>query len=178
MQTDPQLEALKKEVAGLFNSFQRVRDELASLNIPSTEDNLLGSVAEQMTAITEETSSATNSIMEATEAIQTVNERLLKEIKFGGARPNFEEIALHTNKIFEACSFHDITGQRLTKIATAISILEDSFGTLATVVGKSALQTAKVEKKSIHRNDDGLELTGPRVDDTAYSQEDIDKLFD
>lgn len=178
IETEPQLVALKKEIVILFNSFHRIKNELASIKHPSEDNDLLGSVAEQLAAISDETSTATNEIMEATETIQEVNDRLIEEIKFRGARPNFDIINDNVNKILEACTFHDITGQRLTKIVDAINTLESTLNSIVTVVGKEALQSMTVDSKAFHKDDDGIELAGPQIGDTEFSQEDIDKLFD
>jgi len=178
IENEPQLDALKKEIVVLFNSFHRIKNELASIKHPSSENDLLGSVADQLAAISDETSAATNEIMEATEGIQEVNDRLIEEIKFRGARPNFDIINDNVNRILEACTFHDITGQRLTKIIDAINMLETTLNSIVTVVGKEALQSMTVESKSIHKDDDGIELAGPKIGDTEFSQDDIDKLFD
>ena len=175
---EAQIDVLKQEVVVLFNAFHRVKNELASIKHPSNDEDLLGSVSEQLAAISEETSSATNEIMEASEAIQEVNDRLMAEIKFKGATPNFEVIGENVNRIFEACTFHDITGQRLNKIITAINMLEESLNALVVTIGKDALESLPVEQKSIHHDDEGLELAGPQVGGPEFSQDDIDKLFD
>lgn len=176
--SDPQMAKLNQEIVVLFGCFQRIKRELASIKHPSDENDLLGSVADQLAAISDETSSATNEIMEATESIQEVNDRLLEEIKFKGAAPNFEEINTNINRILEACTFHDITGQRLTKIVDAINILEGALNAIATIIGKDALREIAVERKTMHRNDDGIELAGPQIGGSELSQEDIDSLFD
>ncbi len=176
--TEPQLDALKKEIVVLFNSFHRIKNELASIKHPSSKNDLLGSVADQLAAISDETSAATDEIMGATEGIQEVNDRLISEIKFRGARPNFDVINDNVNRILEACTFHDITGQRLTKIVDAINLLESTLNSIVTVVGKEALQSMAVDTASFHKDDDGIELAGPQIGDTEFSQEDIDKLFD
>ncbi|NQV98297.1 MAG: hypothetical protein HQ483_01260 [Rhodospirillales bacterium] len=178
IKSDPQLDAVKKEIIVLFNSFQRIKNELASIQHSSADNDLLGSVSDQLAAISDETSAATNEIMEATEGIQEVNDRLIKEIKFKGAKPNFDSINTNTNRILEACTFHDITGQRMTKIVDAITILETTLNSIATVIGKDALSAMNVEAKTIHRIDSGFELEGPQIGGSELSQADIDSLFD
>lgn len=178
IETDPQKAELKKKVLILFQSFQLIKNELASIKYSSDQNDLLGSVADQLAAISDETSSATNEIMEATEGIQEVNDRLINEIKFKGAKPNFDIINTNVNRVLEACTFHDITGQRLTKIVDAINMLESTLNAIATVIGRDALEATDVEQKSIHRDDDGIELAGPQIGGTELSQDDIDSLFD
>ena len=178
IESDPQKDELKKKVLILFNSFQLIKNDLASIQRTADDNDLLGSVGDQLAAISDETSSATNEIMEATENIQDVNDRLIAEIKFKGAKPNFDIINTNTNRILEACTFHDITGQRLTKIVDAINLLEGTLKSIATVVGQDALDAMNVEKKSFHKDDDGIELAGPQIGGSELSQEDIDSLFD
>jgi len=172
------LAAVQQEIISLFNNIQKIKTELASIHHPERDTNLLGSAADQLNAIAEETTAATEEIMEATEAIQVVNEQLFTEIKFGGARPLFEKIGSSIDRIFQACVFHDITGQRISKIVTTINILEGTLNSLVVTLGKDGIAALPMDTKSINRQDGDLELHGPQIDGPETSQEEIDKLFE
>lgn len=177
MVTESQYDALQKEILGLFENIQRFKQELASVKHPTASQDLIGTAGDQITAISDETTRATDDIMAAAEAIEKVNGQLRTEIKFAGARPLFKEIGDSVNHIFEACAFHDITGQRLTKVVSTINAIESALSAMVAIVGKDSIAALPSGSQEINRRDGDVELTGPQGDD-GLSQDDIDKLFD
>jgi hypothetical protein len=175
---DSTLGAIQHEIIGLFENIQKIKSELASIHHPEREPNLLDTVADQLNAIAEETTTATDEIMSATEEIQVINGKLLAEIKFGGAQPMFLEIEGNLNRVMNACSFHDITGQRISKIVNTINIVEGTLNSLVVILGKDGLSALPMQAKSVNRYDGDLELEGPQIGGPEFSQDDIDKLFD
>jgi len=172
------LSTLQHEIVGLFKNIQKIKSELASIHHPESESNLLVSAADQLNAIAEETTTATEDIISAAESIQNINTGLLSEIKFGGAKPKFKEIEQHVNRIIKACAFHDITGQRISKIVNTINLVEGTLNSLVVILGKDGLAALPVETKSIYHLDGDIELHGPEIGGPETSQDDIDKIFD
>jgi chemotaxis protein CheZ len=81
--------------------------------------------------------------------------------------------------IVEACTFQDLTGQRITKIIKSLKeidtktldlmrILEDRFATVT---------KSKPVEKPISVNDKDSLLNGPQLPGQGISQEEIDKLL-
>ncbi len=139
-----ELGSLQKEILGLFENIQKIKAELASVKHPNAEEDMLGSAADQINAISEETAAATIEILEAAGAIDAVNQLLSREIKYGGARPHFEKISDSVNRITEACSYHDVTGQRLAKIVRTINAVEGALNSLVVIVGKDSIAALPV----------------------------------
>lgn len=173
-----ELGALQKEIVGLFANIQKIKSELASVKHPHAEEDMLGTVADQINAISEETTVATNEIIAAAEAISEVNQLLSSEIKYGGARQHFEKISANINRIFEACSYHDITGQRLSKIVRTINAVEGTLNSLVVIVGEGGIAALPVYDHKIHGDEGGVRPAGPQRQGEGVSQDDIDKLFD
>ena len=168
---------LKKEINGLFHYIQRVRQEIAAIHHPADDDNKFGTMGEQLDAIVKATEEATNTIMEAMEN----NEKLLDELKKKLEDPKqiglIDQIVKNGNSVFEACSFQDITGQRVTKVVKSVTYIEDRVNALITIWGKVALE--EVEVKPDHEKSADEELMhGPQLDGEGISQAEIDKLFD
>ncbi len=149
MKGDSNLDVLQHEIVGLFETIQKIKTELVSIHHPDGDSNLLDSAADQLNSIAEETTSAIEEIMRPTEAVQNVNNRLLKEITFGGAKPMLEEIDAQVNRIFDACTFHDITGLRISKIAKTINLIEGTLNSLVVILGKDGVAALPAETKSI-----------------------------
>ena len=79
-----------------------------------------------------------------------------------------------TSRIYEACSFQDITGQRITKVVTTLKAIEQKVahivGTFApyVVAGRQAGDPVASAADLLH---------GPQLPAHAMDQSDIDKLL-
>ncbi len=170
---------LKAEISGLLRYMQRVRVEIAGMNRGRDEDHNFESMGKQLDAIVEATEKATDTIMTSMEE----NEDCVTKIKVGIDDP--EKIALldkiinNGNVVFEACSFQDITGQRVSKIVKSITFVEERVNKLLDIWGRDGLDDVEVEIDAEVKREKELVLHGPQLDgQAAISQDDIDKLFD
>jgi len=172
-------DVLKAEISGLLRYMQRVRTEIAAMNRGRDEDHNFETMGKQLDAIVEATEKATDTIMNAMEQ----NEESVAKIKEGLDDP--EKIALldkiidNGNVVFEACSFQDITGQRVTKIVKSITFIEERVNALLDIWGRDALDDVEVETDEEVKREQELLLRGPQLDgQETISQDEIDKLFD
>ncbi len=169
-------EKLKHELLSLFSYVQRVRKEIAAINRPADDEHQFESMGEQLDAIVEATEKATNTIMEATEeSLNTID-----EIRKGRDDPDqdalLDKVISNGNTILEACSFQDITGQRVTKVVKSVTYVEDRVKSLIEIWGKEELDKIKVEVST--KTDDEKLLEGPQLDGAGLDQAAIDALFD
>lgn len=171
------LNALRRELAGLFEYIQRVRQEIAAIHQPSEADHKFTSIGEQLDAIVEATEEATNTIMGSVEKNHLLLDELRKGIKDAKLRAAVEKIAENGNAILEACSFQDITGQRISKITKSLTYVEARVSALVGVWGKAQLEKVEVKPAQEKTADEKL-LHGPQLKGQAISQAEIDKLFD
>ena len=83
-------------------------------------------------------------------------------------------------KIFEACNFQDLTGQRITKVVNAFCFIEQRVDHMMEIWG--GIEGFKdIEKFDLPERTDHEELlNGPALeeDENVASQDDIDALFD
>lgn len=112
---------LKVQLDGLLRYIQRVRQEIAAIDRPSDDDHNFASMGEQLEAIVQATDGATNSIMEAMENNEKILDELRARITDPGQIALLDQIASNGSDVFEACSFQDITGQRINKIVKSVS---------------------------------------------------------
>ncbi len=173
--TKPDFSVLKKELGGLFQYIQRVRQEIAAMSRPADKDHRFKSMGEQLDAIVKATEAATDTIMECMED----NTVLLEKLKEADSAQvaTIDEIMANTNRVIEACSFQDITGQRISKVVKSVTYVEDRVNALAEVWGREELE--KVEVKPLYeKTEDEKLIHGPQDADKAISQSEIDALFD
>ena len=172
------LEALEGEVLQLVSLIDKMKEEVAAIKHPSQDSGMLGSLSEQMEEIAKETGGAADTILAAAEEISEVAETMKAEIRYKGASPHFEKILNNTNNILEACSFHDITSQRITRMSRIINAVEETLGTVVLLIGEDALAALPVKEREVDKVDSGIKLEGPAIGGPAMSQDDIDSLFD
>ncbi len=129
---DSKIEAdlLKKEFFGLFKYIQRVREEIAAINRPADQALHFDSMSDQLDAIVKATEDATDKIMKCKEK----NDEIVAKLREGIVKEEnialVDRIAANSIVVFEACSFQDITGQRITKVMKSVTYVEDRVNAL------------------------------------------------
>jgi chemotaxis protein CheZ len=173
----PDLNSLRGELLGLFEYIKRVRQEIAAINQPPIADNKLGNMNEQLDAIVKATEDATHIIMEATEKNEGLLSKLRGEKDNGGKEAILDQMSENNMSIFEACSFQDVTGQRVTKVVKSVTYVDARVRALIDIWGKSELEKIVVTPARERTEDEKL-LNGPALEGQGVSQDEIDKLFD
>ncbi len=79
--------------------------------------------------------------------------------------------------VFEACSFQDITGQRVSKVVKSVTYVEERINALIKIWGKAELEKVDVEPEREKTADEKL-MHGPQLAGEGISQDEIGKLFD
>jgi chemotaxis protein CheZ len=160
---------LLQEIAGLGRIIDQAKAEIAEVNVDSIRGRDIPSATGELDAIVEHTALATNSILESCEALDAL----------GDALDSTQAAVLQNavTQIYEACSFQDITGQRITKIVKALKaierkVLELSGGhVMAGDAGSTGVTPDAGQAES------GCLLNGPALPKEAMDQDDIDKLL-
>lgn len=175
MHRQQQIDALRAEIGKLFDYLQKVKLEIASIKHPRSQIDQFGKVADQLATIVAATEDATNTIMEASEAISSVVAEMDEMVRYPEAIAHHEQVTEAVNRIFEACSFQDITGQRISKIIKTMNLIEGTINSLIVIVGSNEVVLPIIQAADEPlKHDNGVGLYGPSA---GVSQEDIDKLF-
>jgi len=169
-------ERLRKELTGLFQYMTRVRLEIAAISRPADENHHFESMGEQLDAIVKATEKATNTIMESTEQNLTAVYKLRESVTDSDQVSLLDEVVTNSNDILEACSFQDITGQRVSKVIKSVTYVEERVNALIEVWGKAELEKVEVEEDA--KTDDEKLLNGPQMEGEGLDQAAIDALFD
>lgn len=179
MDRDQQLDSLKAEILRLFELIQKIKQEIASIKHPKASTDHFNTVADQLNAIVGTTEMATQDIMEATEAIQNAAAEVRSHPEAAAFAESLGKINDATGRIFESCSFHDLTGQRISRIVRTMNAIEGTLNQLVVIVGEQGLAALPLAEKKVEQEDEcGTPLHGPALEGQGFSQEDIDKLFD
>jgi chemotaxis protein CheZ len=171
---DAAMPVLERELARLHDAIAHNKRELAAL-IGDGRERRLAHAAGKLGAAVEGMEKATVKILKSTEVIDDCAKALAASLKADYERGLAQDIQDHVVKIYEACNFQDLAGQRIGNVIATLNMIEDQVaGMLERCKGRPG--DAPVAQPS---SDQGL-LNGPRLDGASghTSQSDIDALFD
>jgi len=160
----------REEIRALADIIRDTRKDVLTIDSAESLHAPIPEATDELDAIVKAAEAATHEIMDAAEAIDAL------AAEAGGE--NAGRIGEQVIKIFEACSFQDITGQRAAKVVGALREIERRIdGLLATAgVSISGAKAAPAIKEKA-ATDDGDLLSGPQLPEDAKTQAEIDKLF-
>lgn len=160
---------LRDEITKIANNIQITKNEILALSPGTETTHAIGSAAVQLDAVIKATEEAAHIIMDAADEIQNV----VGASKTEDALKN--QITDITARIYEACNFQDLTGQRIRKVMTALDVTESKIRRLIGMFSSDGT-IAPETIKSAAKEDDGL-LNGPQLPGHAPSQAEIDAMF-
>jgi chemotaxis protein CheZ len=168
---------LKIELDVIDDAIRQTRSEIVSLQDRGFDSSRVARVARELEVAFGDTSMATERILKAAEGIDESATALSGMLKSGNEQRLAQDIQDHIVSIFEACNFHDLTGQRLSKVSATLKMVEDHLARMMEIW--SVIERFNIEAaQSAAQNLEGL-LNGPKLDgDNDHSpQDEIDKLF-
>jgi chemotaxis protein CheZ len=157
--------SLLAEVEELGHTISCAKAEIAALRVDDITDSHIPFATDELDAIVEHIATATNVILTCCETLDDVTERLTDEpaAKLRGV----------TTRIYEACSFQDITGQRITKVVATLKTIEVKVAQIVATFGNGF---AGPDEKPAEDGEAAL-LNGPQHPAVAMDQSDIDRLL-
>ncbi|MBW8269824.1 protein phosphatase CheZ [Caldovatus aquaticus] len=171
--------ALLAELEALGRTVRRVKAEIAALGVEDITASHIPSATDELDAVVEHTAAATNEILDCCETLERLEPQL------GGEGQAALRGAI--TRIYEACSFQDITGQRIAKVVAALKAIEARVaavvGTVARVApaadaGGAAASPAEAAAGARPPPTEGQALAqGPQLPGAGVSQDEIDRLL-
>lgn len=154
------------EVGALGEAVAMARREIAALKVDDITVSYIPGATDELDAIVAHTAAATESILEACETLDIMGAAFEGEVA--------QRLQEATSKIYESCSFQDITGQRITKVVSTLKTIELTIARIVDTFG--IMPDTKLEIIAGFAESDGL-LNGPQLPASAMDQSDIDKLL-
>jgi chemotaxis protein CheZ len=165
---------LKIELDVIGDAIRQTRTEISTLQDQGFDGARVARVAHELEAVVQGTEKATDLILRAAEAIDEIAGNLCAALKTTHERALAEDIQDRVTEIFEACNFHDLTGQRISKVSATMNLVEDHIARMTeiwSVIERFGADTASTDSGSL--------LNGPKLEGEAghSSQDEIDALF-
>jgi chemotaxis protein CheZ len=160
-----------RELASVADYIKHVRREIGMLRPNELCRDRLPTVHQELGSIVTATASATHTIMTAAEEVLGSPERTGDSYR--------TQVETKLLEIFEACSFQDITGQRIGRVMDSLNQLEKRLGRFADAVNARDTNVAPDPEETLRQaRREMLLLNGPQDEGSGIAQDDIDKLFD
>jgi len=121
---DGTMQSLKRELALLHDAIARNKRELAVL-IGDGRERRMAHAAGKLGAAVEGMEKATEKILKSTEVIDESARALSATLKDDYKRGLAQEIQEHVVKIYEACNFQDLSGQRIGHVIETLNMIEN-----------------------------------------------------
>jgi len=159
-----ELEALGREVA-------RAKSEIAALKVDDINARHIPTATDELDAVVEHTATATNEILDVCEGLEKLQTQLPAE--------HADALGVAVTRIYEACSFQDITGQRITKVVSALKVIEQRVADVTRRFGSATdhLPPPEPEAPAAPVTEGRALANGPQLPTAASSQADIDRLL-
>lgn len=171
-----QMAELRSELDGMAQLIAETRSEVAALLPSGVTQTRFSSASDELDAVVGATEAAASDIMTAAEQIQGAVEQLRT---ISPADPDFSEklevLDGAVLDIFMACSFQDLTGQRIRKVVHALTYIEQRVLSLTKLWQEKAEVTADEAIVPVDTRADAHLLNGPSL--LGLSQNDIDSLL-
>ena len=160
---------LHAEFSALSAEIVAMKRDIAAFDPANVRFDTVPEAGRELDAVTQATEAASNAIMSAAEEIMSADRSDLDAFQ-----------ALVDEKmivIFEACSFQDITGQRIAKVVRTLKHIEERVGAIADrlkVEGETETETGETAEERRRRE---LILNGPALPGKGIEQDDVDTLM-
>ena len=177
METKEELDLLHAEILNLFNYIQRVRKEVAAITRVDEGNGRFDNMSDQLDAIVQATAEATNSIMEIVEQNSDTLQKIRDKTEDPEIRALLDEVENNSSNIFEACTFQDITGQRINKVVSTLTFIEERLASLKDTWGPQVADLIAEADDEEEDDDDRRLLNGPALSGEGIQQDDIDRLL-
>ncbi len=171
---NPETKALRQELDLMYEAISRTKREIASLHASETGQARVARASLELDAVVGSTENATQSILHAAEEIDEMAKTLAASVRSEQEQALAQDIQDQVIRVYEACNFQDLAGQRIAKVTATLKFIEQHILRMMEIWGD--LDNSPTAEAADQR---GKLLNGPRLDgDTDHaSQQDIDRMF-
>jgi chemotaxis protein CheZ len=168
---------LKRQLEEVSEAILTTKKEIAKLHPLDRNNDRIAAMTDELDAIVSATEGATETILSASERIEGLTESIKVQATSDDERAAAEDITEEIMKIFEACNFQDLTGQRITRVVNTLRFVEERIETMIDALGGEK-EIAEVAPQVETKEGDARLLHGPQSGENRISQDEIDSLFD
>ena len=176
------------ELGELAKYINGAKKELQSFRPDTLSKEKLPEASDQLAAIVSTTEDATRKIMDSCDEVGSIHERVRDRLLSiepaidSDIMMSIEESLVESEdavtRIYEACTFQDLTGQRIQRIVETLKEVERQVLRMVIVFGvNNEHNTSLDEKAKEELKSDAELLNGPQLPGSSLEQDDIDDIL-
>jgi chemotaxis protein CheZ len=158
--------ALLQELESLGRMVAAAKAEIAAMRVENVDATHLPAATDELDAVVKNTADAANEILDACETLERLQPSLQGEAA--------GTVGHCITRIYEACAFQDITGQRIGKVVNALKAIE---ARVRETTGRYAPAASLPARTGALRTEGERLANGPQLAAAASSQAEIDALL-
>jgi chemotaxis protein CheZ len=155
------------ELRELAVYIRHAKEEIAEIKPKDISESHIPHATDELDAVVGATEEATNKIMDVCDQVSAIAEGCVPEVK--------EKLIACTTRVFEACNFQDITGQRITKVVQTLKYIDSKIEAILRALGDE-IHKGGGETQIVEDPDKAL-VNGPQLPQNAIDQSEIDRLL-
>jgi len=159
---------LYQELEQLSHYIQAAKQEIAALQ-PHDITERIPAATDELDAVVEHTAEATGTILDVAESLEKLAPSMPAETR--------NIVGAAVTRIYEACNFQDITGQRITKVVKTLKFIEQKIDALLVAFGDGVADMPKPPPAPEPVDEDAKLMHGPQLPKEANKQDEIDALL-
>jgi len=177
------VERVMAEVKSLNDHIAATKEEITALKSADEANSSLSSATMELSEVVKTTENAANAILENAELIDGLVAGLRKKVPEGdpdNIETDIDKLEFISMELLTACSFQDITGQRINKVVNALNYIEERLHRMIEIwnIKQGTADTHAMTFASDDTREDKEMIHGPQGGDTGMGQDDIDSMFD
>jgi chemotaxis protein CheZ len=162
------------EIEQLAQFIQSAKREIASVRAEQISEHDIPIATDELDAVIGAAEEATGTILDAAESL----EALCRDLD----EAHSASVQAAVTRIYEACNFQDITGQRISKVVKTLKHIEDRVSALLGAFGEEVSKQRTGQDAAPAESDEAASgernlLNGPQLPDEAKKQAEIDAIL-
>jgi chemotaxis protein CheZ len=173
------LRQLKNETDTIHRAITRTKQEIAALHVNGLNRPESGRMFRELGAVVGGQERAIQQVLAAAEDIDEAANTLSAAVKREQEQALAQDIRDQVIRIFEACNFQDLAGQRITTVLATLKFIEDRIARMMEIWGGIEAFKDYTAAALAEREPGPILLNGPKLegDQGHASQDEIDALF-
>ncbi len=160
---------IAEELETLAGVIERAKVDVESVRPQDIRAHHLPLANGELGAIASHLEEATGKILDTCEQLENIAETLPDEAR--------DKLLDCVTRIYEACNFHDITGQRIKKVTDTLEAVETRVDALLSALGGEPPRAEPAAPPPPKPPSDEDLLNGPALPGTGTTQDEIDAMF-
>lgn len=164
-------DSIRLTIADMSDAIARTKAEIAAIKPDEESPGKIGDATVELDAIVSTTEQATSEILAAAESVQEIAWTLREQ---GTEASVCDQLDALMTQTYTACSFQDLTGQRIRKIVNVLNFLEARIEAMNLIWGKHETAAGSAEAPSMEAS----LLNGPALPGQGLQQFAVDEILE